>query len=633
MRANIGRFLLRCCLLLGLVVFISSPAMAGNTLLVAGAAHTVALKTDGTAWAWGGNPNGQLGDGSTTNRITPVPVAGLLNIVALTAGENHTLALRSDGTVWAWGKNNYGQLGDGSTTDRQRPVQVAGLNGVTALAAGSDHSLALLNDGTLMSWGRNNYGQLGDGTNANRAVAGIAGLITTVYSMVAGRDHTLAMKADGSVWAWGRNQLGQLGDGTTTNRLFPVRIDPYGVIGLTPALAIQAGADASYALKTDGTVWSWGSDLNYQLGIRPANSATYSATPLQLPGLGGITKIAAGNAHGAALKSDGTLVVWGSNANGQAGTGTPGTPLSVATPTLVANVANVAAIAAGGAHTVVLKIDQTLQAWGFNAYGQLGTRNLADSATPSAVLASAADNSLFNLASGSTPQNGWWWNPLENGRGFAIEQNGTHLYFSAYLYETTGRATWYVASGPMTGSSVYQAPLLAFAGGQTLTGAYKPVSATPSPGTVTLQFIDATHATLSWPGGVVPIERFDIVSNGHNAPPGASQPETGWWWNAAEGGRGFALEIQNDTLFVGAYLYDDNGAPLWLISQGRMATTTSYQGNWTQYGNGQTMSGAYTAPTVVNSNVGALTIRFSDAQNGVLTLPDQRQIPINRFRF
>ena len=136
--------------------------------IAAGGDHSLMLRYDGTVWASGNNGYGQLGDGTTTTRSTPVQVSGLTNITAIAAGWYHSLALRSDGTVWAWGWNGAGQLGDGTTTDRSTPVQVSSLTNITAIAAGAAHSLAIKSDGTVWAWGNNGAGQLGDGTTTYR---------------------------------------------------------------------------------------------------------------------------------------------------------------------------------------------------------------------------------------------------------------------------------------------------------------------------------------------------------------------------------------------------------------------------------------------------------------------------------
>ncbi|MDG4551260.1 MAG: hypothetical protein P9G45_12725 [Candidatus Contendobacter sp.] len=187
--------------------------------------HTVALKGDGTVWAWGNNATGQLGDGTTnTKRTSPVQARGLTNVVASAAGGLHTVALKGDGTVWAWGRNKEGQLGDGTATDRPTPVQVIGLSGVTAIAAGAAYSIALKSDGTLWAWGWIN-------STTNTTPAQVSGLTDIVASAAGGlavlnteTGHTVALKGDGTVWAWGRNKEGQLGDGTTTDRTAPVQV-------------------------------------------------------------------------------------------------------------------------------------------------------------------------------------------------------------------------------------------------------------------------------------------------------------------------------------------------------------------------------------------------------------------------
>ncbi len=231
------------------------------------------------------------------------------------------------------------------------------------------------------------------------------------------------------------------------------------------------------------------------------------------------------------------------------------------------------------------------------------------------------------------PQTGWWWNPAEGGRGFMIEFRGSSVFMAGFLYDVDGRPTWYVSSMTKNNSSSYVGTLIPYINGQTLTGSYKAATPQASVGTITLSFSGATNGTLTWPGGTIPIERFNVVPNGVAAATAPSQPETGWWWNAAEGGRGWAIEIQAGTAFIGGFLYDSDGKAVWYVTQNPVSGTTTYQGVWTQYGNGQTLTGSFKPANVTNASVGAVTIQFDSTSTATLTLPDGRTVPIIRFIF
>ena len=203
--------------------------LSGVIAIAGGMGHTIALKSDGTVWAWGANWAGRLGDGTTTDSTTPVQVSGLTSVIAIAGGGYHTIALKSDGTVWAWGYNGNGELGDGTTTDRNTPVQVLGdggvgfLSGVIAIAGGGNHTIALKSDGTMWVWGHNTNFQLGDGTTTARNTPVRVSSLSGIIAIAGGYAHTVALKSDGTVWAWGWNYYGQLGDGTTTDRNTPVQ--------------------------------------------------------------------------------------------------------------------------------------------------------------------------------------------------------------------------------------------------------------------------------------------------------------------------------------------------------------------------------------------------------------------------
>ena len=312
--------------------------------------HSLALKSDGV-WAWGRNDYGQLGTGTTTDSNTPVQVKGpngegfLSGVQAIDGGFYHSLALKSDGTVWAWGSNKYRQLGDGTTTNSSTPVQVSGLSDVKAISSGGHHGLALKSDDTLWAWGKNEFGELGDGTTTNSSKP--LQVLTDVQAIAGGQVYSLALKNDGTLWAWGRNNWGQLGDGTTTQRNTPVKV-------LTDVQAIAAGHYHSLALKNDGTLWSWGRNDYGQLGI---GTTTDSNTPVQVSGFSDEQAIiAAGYYHNLALKSDSTLWTWGRNEYGQLGTGTT-TQRNF--PVQVSSLSGAQAIDGGGNHSLAVTSSDT----------------------------------------------------------------------------------------------------------------------------------------------------------------------------------------------------------------------------------------------------------------------------------
>ena len=203
--------------------------LSGVIAISAGRYHSLALKSDGTVWAWGGNNKGQLGDGTTSAtgcycKNSPVKVSNLTGVIAIAAGDYFSLAVKSDGSVWAWGVNDFGQLGNGTHTDSNVPVQIGGISDVKAVSGAIYHCLALKKDGTVWAWGRNNFGQLGDSSNTDSYIpVKVAGLsdITAISSANA---QSLALKNDGSLWAWGINDYGELGDGSIINKSKAIQV-------------------------------------------------------------------------------------------------------------------------------------------------------------------------------------------------------------------------------------------------------------------------------------------------------------------------------------------------------------------------------------------------------------------------
>ncbi|GEL75434.1 hypothetical protein MVI01_72180 [Myxococcus virescens] len=332
------------------------------------------LKEDGTLWAWGRNEYGQLGDGTTTARFTPVQVHGLTGVAAVAAGNSsHSAALKADGTVWTWGYNGNGALGDGTTTNRATPAQVQGLTGVVAVAVGG-HTVAVKSDGTVWAWGWNEKGQLGDGTTTGRLTPVQVKGLTGVVAVAATSYHTVAVKSDGTVWAWGWNEDGQLGDGTTTDRLTPVQVQ-----GLTGVTAVAVGYYHNVALRSDGTVWAWGWNNYGQLGD---GATTNRSAPVQVQELTGVLTVAGGAGHSVALKSDGTVWSWGSNTYGQLG---DGAWTNSFVPVKAQNLTGVVAVSTHSLHTLAMRSDGTVWAWGLNAHGELGEAPETYRSTPGRV--------------------------------------------------------------------------------------------------------------------------------------------------------------------------------------------------------------------------------------------------------
>jgi hypothetical protein len=217
----------------------------------------------------------------------------------------------------------------------------------------------------------------------------------------------------------------------------------------------------------------------------------------------------------------------------------------------------------------------------------------------------------------AAPQAGWWWNPTESGRGFFLEVQGSRMFMSGYFYAEDGKPTWLVSNDPMPDANAYDGHLLAFRDGQSLLGDYHHPSGPQDAGLVSLRFTDETHGSLTWAGGSVPIERYDF----HHGAAAGFQPRTGWWWNPDESGRGFSIEMQGDHMFIGAYMYDDAGRPVWYVADALMQSPTRFSAPLLQFANGQTMGGAYHAPTPP-AFAGTITVDFSAPDQATVTLSD-----------
>ena len=332
--------------------------------------HTCAVKEDSTVRCWGFNAGGQLGDGTTTNRSSPVQVPALSGAVSVATGDFHSCALLSGGTVRCWGANTEGQLGDGSTSTRLTPVAVSGLVNAVALTAGNFHTCAVLVDGSARCWGRNLAGQIGDGSTTRRLVP-VAVNVANVVALAAGSTHTCALLADGTARCWGANAQGQVGDGSTTGRLSPVV-----VTGLSQAVALATGSFHSCAVRADGTARCWGTNSNGELG--DGSTANRSA-PVRVSGIAAAVSLAAGGHHTCAQLGAGGVQCWGRNTSGQLGDGSTASPRLA--PVSVSGVAQAAQLAAGNAFSCAFDVFENIRCWGSNANGALGNGSTVTSST------------------------------------------------------------------------------------------------------------------------------------------------------------------------------------------------------------------------------------------------------------
>lgn len=341
---------------------LSIGAMSLMEKISAGFQFSLAIKSDGTLWAWGLNDSGQLGDGGTTT-VSNVPeqIGSDTNWVAVSASNSapsYSIALKSDGTLWAWGDNAYGELGDGTTTSTNVPEQIGtATDWVAVSTGGSNFTLALKSDGTLWGWGNSEYGQLALESYDIHTSPQQIGTDTNWAAVSAGYDFVMALKSDGTLWAWGNNEFGQFGDGTTT----PIISNVPELISTTAKWkAVSAGDDFVVALKPDGTLWAWGRNTFGQLGD---GTTTNSDVPVQIGTATNWVAVSADNYSVIALRSDGTLWTWGDNTFGQLGVG-PGNISDV--PEQIGNSTNWIAVSEGDSHSMGIKSDGTLWTSGFD---------------------------------------------------------------------------------------------------------------------------------------------------------------------------------------------------------------------------------------------------------------------------
>ena len=333
---------------------------------------------EGNLFTWGDFTSGALGDNTLTTRSTPVTTfAGGTNWKQVSGGRNHCAAIKTDGTLWTWGYGGHGQLGNNTVTSKSTPVTTfAGGTNWKQVSFGAFRCTAIKTDGTLWTWGRGNSGQLGDNTTTSKSTPVTTFAGGTNWKQVSSSGYfCAAIKTDGTLWTWGSNANGTLGDNTVTDKFTPVTT----FAGGTNWKQVGGGYSYCAAIKTDGTLWTWGNNGYGKLGNN--TSGTNILTPVTtFAGGTNWKQVSGGTDHCAAIKTDGTLWTWGRNSEGQLGdntTTTRSTPV-----TTFAGGTNWKQISCGGYHCAAIKTDGTLWTWGRASSGQLGDNTLTTRSTP-----------------------------------------------------------------------------------------------------------------------------------------------------------------------------------------------------------------------------------------------------------
>ena len=385
-----------------------------------------------------------------------VPAAAAFTTTPMIAASgNHSLVLKSDGTVWAWGDNSYGGLGLEDEYSKWTPIQVPGLNSINAIAVGSLCSFALKSNGTVLAWGNNGYGQLGDGTTEHKATPSPVQGLNGITAIAAGTNFALALKNDGTVWAWGYNGAGQLGDGTTTY----IQNTPVQVQGLDSVVTIVAGEGHSLAIKSDGTLWAWGQNGFGQLGI--STSIYRSNIPVHVQGIEQITSVTAGRFHTVAIKGDGTVWAWGYNPFGQLGNGTT---TNSNTPVQTQGINGIIGIAAGSFYSTAIRSDGAVFEWGRTNLGDASSDRVLPVEVQgiSKVIAIDAANTYNSIA---LKNDGTVWTWGENGygnlgdgsitsRSTPVQVKGENGVGFFNVYDGTPQPTTYTITYNANGGSV-----------------------------------------------------------------------------------------------------------------------------------------------------------------------------------
>jgi len=390
--------------------------------------YTMAIKSDGSLWAWGSNEYGQLGDGTTINKSSPVKIMD--NVIKVSAGHAHTMAIKTDGSLWAWGDNEWGQLGTGAFTtydydqyderiissNNNKTIPFKIMDNVSQVYAKVDRTMAIKSDGSLWAWGENDKGQVGDGTTINKSSP--VKIIDNVKSVVLSGSSSFAIKTDNSIWAWGFNGGGQLGDGTTINRINPVKIT-------NNIKLVSIGQNFIMVIKTDNSLWAWGinggvrylNDPIHEGGNLGDGTMVDRSSPVKI--MDDVIFVSAGAWQTLAIKSDGSLWAWGKYCeNNKYQTAWLGNGTNTGSLTPIKIMENVVFVFAGAWHNMAIKSDGSLWAWGENWDGRLGDGTKIHRKTPVKIMNDVTETFLDTWSSMAIKSDGslWAWGGNWDGR-------------------------------------------------------------------------------------------------------------------------------------------------------------------------------------------------------------------------
>jgi alpha-tubulin suppressor-like RCC1 family protein len=335
----------------------------------------IPFELDGPLYAWGAGSTGQLGIDSVVTESSPVQV-GSLNWKQVSTMDAHTLAITENNELYSWGAGNDGRTGHNDTINTSSPVQIGALTTWAQTSAGEFHSSAIKTDGTLWTWGSASSGQLGTNNPSVNVSSPVQVGALTTWSQVSARGfaHSGAVKTDGTLWTWGSNSVGQLGVNSTNNTSSPVQVGSE-----TDWALISVGRGSTFAITTTGELYAWGNNSGGRLGD---GTEINKSSPVQIGVLTDWSQVSGGSLHCAAVKTDGTLWTWGRGDQGRLG---DGTVINRSSPVQIGALTNWSTVSAGAYHTSAIKTDGTLWGWGRNdasGFGLIGDNTSVSRSSP-----------------------------------------------------------------------------------------------------------------------------------------------------------------------------------------------------------------------------------------------------------